>query len=145
MEVIFAGRRGTAVKLEMRNNIDSLEEALDALDSWIEEEGGSPRLTFAARLVMEELATNIIKYGYDDALEHTIRIEFDSGPPASMRIEDDGHAFDPVRDAPEPDLSGDAAERPIGGLGLHMVRTMTQSMRYSRERDLNRLAVTFPD
>jgi anti-sigma regulatory factor (Ser/Thr protein kinase) len=62
-----------------------------------------------------------------------------------MRIEDDGHAFDPVRDAPEPDLSGDAAERPIGGLGLHMVRTMTQSMRYSRERDLNRLAVTFPD
>ncbi len=133
------------MKLEMINSIDSLEEALDALDAHIEADGGSPRLAFAARLAMEELVTNVIKYGYDDALEHTIRVEFDSGPPASMIVEDDGHAFDPVKDAPEPDLSGDAAQRPIGGLGLHMVRTMTSSMRYSREKERNRLALTFPD
>ena len=132
------------MKFEIRNSIDSLEVALDTLDSRIEARGGSPRLAFAARLAMEELVTNIIKYGYDDAREHTIRVSFEFGPPASMSIEDDGHAFDPMRDAPEPDLSGAVAERTIGGLGLHMVRTMTSSMEYSRESNRNRLALTFP-
>ena len=129
----------------MRNSVESLEEALGTLDSRIEAGGGSPQLAFAARLAMEDLVTNVIKYGYDDAVEHSIRVDFDFGPPASMSIEDDGHAFDPVRDAPKPDLSGDAAQRPIGGLGLHMVRTMVSTIEYSRECDRNRLELTFPD
>lgn len=132
------------MKLELENNLEALEVALDSLEAWIEEAGGSMKLCYAARLAMEELGTNIVKYGFDDAGRHLIRAEFEMGPPAFLSLEDDGHPFDPTHDAPEPDLDLDVDERPIGGLGLHMVRKMTASFEYHRVDERNVVTVTFP-
>lgn len=42
-------------------------------------------------------------------------------------------------------MVADKAGSPVGGLGLHMVRTMTSSMIYSRGGGINRLTLTIPD
>ena len=132
------------MKFEFENRLESLEEALDALEAHVEEVGGSPKLSFTARLDLEELSTNIIKYGYDDSETHIVHADFAMGQPPSMVLEDDGHPFDPTTDAPEPDTSLNVEDRPIGGLGLHMVRSMTASFTYRRAGTLNRVTVTFP-
>jgi anti-sigma regulatory factor (Ser/Thr protein kinase) len=105
--------------------------------------GATPRLTYAVMLVVEELVTNTIKYGYDDREEHRIRLTLELSTPVSLCIEDDGHAFDPLTQAPAVALDAAVEERPIGGLGLHMVRAETASMRYRRIQDTNRLEVEF--
>jgi serine/threonine-protein kinase RsbW len=87
---------------------------------------------FLADLVIEELLTNTIKYGYDDKNAHRIHVcvKFHDGQ-LCIEVRDNGHAFDPLaQDAP--DLTLPAEERPIGGLGIHLVRQMTDDVRYER-------------
>ena len=134
------------LQMDIANTMEALAASLDRLEAFIEREDGQPRLAYVARLVLEELVANTINYGYDDQEVHSIRVVFSIGPPASMRIEDDGHAFSPLADAPEPDLATPADERAIGGLGIHMARAMTASMDYQRNGNLNRLDIVFlPD
>ena len=58
-----------------------------------------------------------------------------------LTIQDNGPAFDPST-AGVPDTALPADERPVGGLGLHLVRTLSDSFDYSREGDRNRYVIT---
>jgi phosphoserine phosphatase RsbU/P len=133
------------LRLDIANRPDALSDALDRVDAFIETARAAPRLADAVRLVLEELLTNTIKYGYDDAAEHRIQVVLGLGPPATLCIEDDGHAFDPVAGMPTLDPTGSVEDRPIGGLGLHLVRSQTASLRYRRSEGRNRLEIVFPD
>ena len=81
--------------------------------------------------------TNIISHAYDDEDEHqiAIRVALD-GEGVAVRVEDDGRAFNPL-DVPRPDLGLDLAKRPIGGLGVHIVRSVMDALEYRRENDRN--------
>ena len=48
----------------------------------------------------------------------------------SIEIVDDGPRFDPLEDAPLPDPDAPLEDRPVGGLGVHLVRTMMDEMTY---------------
>jgi sigma-B regulation protein RsbU (phosphoserine phosphatase) len=132
-------------QLEIANQPDALSGALDAIEAFMVQAGATPRLAYAVMLVVEELVTNTIKYGYDDCEEHLIRLRLDLRTPVTLWIEDDGHPFDPLTQAPAVALDAAVEERPIGGLGLHMVRSQTASMRYRRIQGINRLEVEFPE
>jgi anti-sigma regulatory factor (Ser/Thr protein kinase) len=54
---------------------------------------------------------------------------------------DSGRPFDPLSDAPEPDLNAVVEERRIGGLGVHLVKTLMDQMHYKRENEQNRLTI----
>lgn len=101
-----------------------------------------PAAEFLTDLVIEELVTNTIKYGYDDKAAHRIHvcIEFHDGR-LCIEIRDNGHAFDPLAQE-APDLTLSAEERPIGGLGIHLVRQMTDDVRYERRGDENIVTAT---
>jgi sigma-B regulation protein RsbU (phosphoserine phosphatase) len=131
------------LELDIANNLDALATAIDRLDGFLEQQDASPRLAYVARLVLEELVANTIYYGYDDQDTHSIHLRFRIGPPAAMVLEDDGHPFDPLAEAPEPDLDTTAEDRAIGGLGIHMVRSMTASQEYQRKDGINRLEIVF--
>tara|TARA_B100000609_G_C17165319_1_gene408528 strand:+ start:720 stop:1133 length:414 start_codon:yes stop_codon:yes gene_type:complete len=93
-------------------------------------------------LALEEMVTNIIKYGYDDKGGHNIRVEVEIGDEAAhMLIEDDGHEFDPLNQA-MPDLDRDITEREIGGVGIFLTRNMVSEINYSRENNKNKLRIT---
>jgi len=92
------------------------------------------------RLVLEELLANALDHG--GASNCSVTLGFD---PASiaLRIEDDGHAFDPLA-APALELDADDPDRPVGGLGIHLVKTLALDARYAREDERNHLTLLLP-
>jgi anti-sigma regulatory factor (Ser/Thr protein kinase) len=136
--------RPVVLKLFIANDMEHLHVAMQDLDIFLETHGVPPKLGYEIRLAFEELVINIVKHGYDDADRHVIEVTVALDSPPSMTIIDDGHPFDPVADAPPPALDAAIEDRPIGGLGLHLLRTMGLAMDYRREGSRNSLRITFP-
>jgi anti-sigma regulatory factor (Ser/Thr protein kinase) len=89
---------------------------------------------YLLRLVIEEIATNIVKYGYDQGAQGVIQLHYANERDAlRVTIRDRGRPFDP-REAPDPALGDDPATRQIGGLGLFLVRESSDELRYSHDR-----------
>ena len=94
-------------------------------------------------IVVEELVTNLLKYGYQDrarpgAVEIALLIEEGR---LTIELIDDGGAFDPFA-GPAPEFGQPLEARPLGGLGLQIVRLLTESRNYSRVNDRNLTRLT---
>jgi anti-sigma regulatory factor (Ser/Thr protein kinase) len=85
------------------------------------------------RLVIEEIGTNIVKYGYPQDAPGVIQLQcaYDKGL-LQVIIRDQGNPFDP-RECPDPDMSADIASRPVGGLGLFLVRASVDDLEYHHD------------
>ena len=128
--------------LLIANELDELQKVNAAIEELAEEENWSPDVTFQIGLAVEELGVNIVNYGYEDDKDHEIRIVISSEDEAiTIEIEDDGHAFNPLSDAPEPDLDAEVEDRTVGGLGIHLVRTMMDEVHYQRQQNKNCLTL----
>jgi len=81
-------------------------------------------------LILEELATNVMKYGGVASGADCCRIELERRPDeVEIRFSDAGSAFNPL-DREEVDTSLPIEERPIGGLGIHFIKHLTDSQHY---------------
>ena len=94
----------------------------------------------AARIMilLEELITNLMKYGYTDRAEPgvvEIALALD-GSLLEIEFIDDGCAFDPSA-GPLPEFGEPLEERQVGGLGLHLLRSLTEVVRYERRNNKN--------
>jgi serine/threonine-protein kinase RsbW len=128
--------------LRLRNDYSELTAVSEATTGFLEENGIGPEVVFAANLAIEELVTNIIKYGYDDQDVHEIHVHLAKHPDhLAICICDDGHPFNPF-DQPTPDTSLPAEERDIGGLGIHFVRNMLDSCEHKHHEGKNIVTVT---
>ena len=123
------------------NRLGEIGKAAELIEAFGAAHGLSPEVVFKLNLALDEVVTNIISNAYDDEDEHqiAIRVALD-GEGVSVRVEDDGRAFNPL-DAPRPDLGLDLAKRPIGGLGVHIVRSVMDALEYRREDDRNILVM----
>jgi len=111
----------------VRDMVGALERARDLPED----------VVFALNVVLDELISNIVKYGYTDDAAHDIHVKLSATDSlVEIGIEDDGKAFDPFA-APEPDLSLPLEQRPVGGLGLHFVRKLMDDIKYKRENNRN--------
>jgi len=93
------------------------------------------------RLIVEELMTNTIKYGYGRECDRPIRLRLSAGPVPTLTYEDDAPPFDPTRWRPadETALPGDGPE---GQAGIKMVLGLSSSAAYEPRLDGNRLVLT---
>ena len=134
------------LSLQLANDFAALAPASAQVREFLGACGAPCAAEFLADLVIEELVTNTIKYGYDDEAGHCVhvRVEFHEGR-LCLEVRDDGRAFDPLAQA-EPDTTLPAEQRDIGGLGIHLVRQMTDEVRYERRGDENVVTAikTFP-
>jgi serine/threonine-protein kinase RsbW len=126
-----------AFRFTIPNRVEAIEQANAAAEAWLEEQGCGAECSLLVSLAIEELVTNCIKYGYDDSDEHQIGLRMEVVANVLMfEICDDGHPFDPLQ-APPPDLTLSLEERPIGGLGLHLLKEMSDGISYERRAGCN--------
>jgi anti-sigma regulatory factor (Ser/Thr protein kinase) len=83
----------------------------------------------AADLALEEHLTNLMKYGFADNLEHQIKVRFSLPADFVVEVEDDGRPFNPLNQ-PEVDITTPLDSKPIGGLGIHLMRRCMDHLEY---------------
>ena len=127
--------------LRLPASLDSVSTLLDALEAYAEEAELSPGIAARLNLVAEEIAANVAMHA-TGASFFELRITPGDGRLA-ISIEDDGPEYDPLARA-APDTDASVEDRDIGGLGVHLVREMTQDARYVRAGGLNRLSCALP-
>jgi serine/threonine-protein kinase RsbW len=133
---------GESLTIELKNTCDAIAPATEKAEAWLEAYDPSPKALYLVPLAIEEIVTNCIHYGYDDAGEHTIVITLSVvDQTLTLTVEDDGHEFDPMA-RETPDLTVPAEERSIGGLGIHLLRNLSDGMAYERRDGMNRLTLT---
>ncbi len=103
--------------------------------------GFSDKDLFALQIVVEELVTNVVDYGGVPAGEHAVRVELaaDEGE-LLVRLTDRGKEYNPLL-REDPDVTLPAEKRPIGGLGVHFCKKLTDSQHYERRDGCNVLTL----
>jgi anti-sigma regulatory factor (Ser/Thr protein kinase) len=105
------------------------------------EQGFGDEDVMAINLVLDEVVANVIEHGYKDGGRHEIRVTLTyEGDVLTVVVEDDARAFDPLQAKP-PDLDLPLEERPIGGLGIHIVRSVMNEVAYERRGERNILTM----
>lgn len=96
----------------------------------------APKTVAEINLVLEEVIANIVAHG-DRAAKQPITISLArEGDELTMTVVDEGPSFDPTVCTP-PDIAQPLQHRKIGGLGIHLVRTICQGCSYIRENGSN--------
>ena len=127
--------------IHIRNNYAELERAIREITRLLESGGMAPHFIRVVDLGLEEVITNILKYGYDDPKEHEIEIALlTADSELLMEVTDDGHEFNPL-EHPEPDADKPLEDRQPGGLGISFVRKLFDEARYRREAGKNILTL----
>ena len=92
-------------------------------------------------LVLEEAVSNVIFYAFEDELKHEIKIRISlKDNLLTIEITDDGKPFDPTS-LKQPDISLEAEDRPIGGLGIFLISKIMNEVHYARKNELNILTL----
>ena len=126
----------------LKNDLAEIARLAEEVERFGESSGLPMKVVFRINLVMDELLTNAISYGYRDDAEHTIQIRLHAEDGKVMvDIIDDGAPFNLEEEAPTPDLAAGVEEREIGGLGLHLVRNMVERVGYARDDEHNHLTL----
>ena len=126
-----------SLKLTIENDLAQLAVVRDQVESFAKRENLSRDVVFAAKLVLEELLTNTISYGYDDKSVQRIEIRLEvRGDQLIICTVDDGLAFDP-RTAKVPDTKASLKDRAIGGLGVHFVTILMDKFEYRHKNGKN--------
>lgn len=124
------------------NKVEDLEKFIQEVNVFLEHRVIPPRTVYNVNLVLEEALTNIIKYGFDDQVEHRISVQLVLDL-QQVRIEiiDEGREFNPLS-APPPVMKESIHDCAEGGLGIHLVRQVAETMEYERKADTNVLRLT---
>jgi serine/threonine-protein kinase RsbW len=107
-----------------------LDEALDAAQ------------VRSFELALEEIFTNIVMHGSQPGSTPLVEVSLHrAGESVTMTVEDDGPQFDPLS-LPAPDVTASLAARPVGGLGLFLVRKVMDTVSYARVAGRNQLRMS---
>ena len=118
--------------LILRNDISELQRVTASISSLCAREGIPADMEYDLTLALEEMITNVVEHaGFGDR-EHVLTVRLSLNEDEFVaQIEDEGREFDPTQH-PTPELDAPLAERKIGGLGIHLVRQIMESMEYER-------------
>ena len=125
--------------LKLEADPERLSDVADAIEELGAREGWPPDFLFRMNLVLEEMTLNVMTHGRDAGARELEVIVVCDADAVAIEIVDDGPRFDPLEDAPLPDPDAPLEDRPVGGLGVHLVRTMMDEITYRYQDGKNRL------
>src|SRR5688572_95572 len=121
------------------NQLQELVRVQELATSFLLRLGASPRTVYVTGVALEEVLTNVIRHGYEDVATHRISICLRAdGDQVEIQVEDDARPFDPTS-VPVVAMEAPLDACPVGGHGVHLVRTLVKHVRYERTGDRNRL------
>ena len=114
---------------------EAISDLTDEVMAFLDGRGVEVRAAHHTALVLSEVLTNLATHGRCPDRPARVAVTVEPGQ-VTGEIVDKGPPFDP-RLAPDPALDAAAADRPIGGLGLYLVRKLSCSLEYARRNDEN--------
>lgn len=128
-------------KLILQNEMAEISKLAIFIEELGEEFGLSPELVFNLNLVLEEAVSNVILYAYPKEEHQTISlIARKKDNQLIFVLTDSGKEFDPTQ-APDADITLSAEDRPIGGLGIFLIRQIMNTVEYQRIEGKNVLTL----
>jgi anti-sigma regulatory factor (Ser/Thr protein kinase) len=126
------------MRFTYRNDLAELAKLAADIEAFAEQHQLDAACVQTFNLCLDEVLTNIVSYGYTDTGPHEIYLDLEATPrEVTAAVRDDARAFDPLTEAPVPDLNAALEDRKIGGLGVHFVKTLMTRVAYRRENGWN--------
>ena len=128
--------------LTLPNDINTIPQLNEFIDTVCEELEIDMALAMSLNLAMEEAVVNVMDYAYPEWTEGEVDIEaIADETQLHFTISDSGKPFDPTAKE-EVDTTLSAEERPIGGLGIHLIRQLMDNISYERRDGKNILRLS---
>lgn len=128
----------SALRLSLGHDLSELGRLRRVATPFLEGCGASLRTMHRTSLALEEAVSNVVRHAAGvTSISVEITIEEEC---VHLLVEDDGPPFDPLS-VPEPALGGPLEDRPTSGLGIHLLRRMTDGLRYERAGSRNRVRI----
>ena len=127
--------------IELTNDVNDVPKMSEWIETLAEEIDIPMDKTFQLNLALEEAVVNVMNYAYPGQKGMPILIEANSEPSRlTLVIDDMGIPYDPTQNE-DPDITLSAEERPIGGLGIMLVKQLMDKVSYEYREGHNRLTL----
>ena len=133
---------GAERHLILHNDVTQIPQLADFIETIAMESKLDQGVAMSLNLALEEAVTNVIMYAYPEGSDGLVDVEAIIWKDhLDFIVPDSGVPFDPTSISP-PDLSLDAIDRPVGGLGIYLVNSIMDHVSYERKDGKNILSMT---
>lgn len=134
-------RMNALAEHRLRNDLSETRQIEAWVGKFAQQASLPPKVQNALDLALVEWMANIISYAFPDAREHWITVRFRADDQeVRVEVEDDGREFNPLN-LPPVDTTAPLETRPIGGLGIHMICKLMDTVLHRREGGRNILTL----
>jgi anti-sigma regulatory factor (Ser/Thr protein kinase) len=129
-----------AMEKNFKREINALDEIFEWIAAFITAQQIDPAAAFAVNLAVEELFTNMVKYGAGNVADVLIAIDRNGKDLVVTMIDSGVESFDVTKSA-EVDVTQTLENRQPGGLGLHLVKKMVDQLDYEYVNQQNKITL----
>lgn len=125
------------MEIILNHQPEARQQLLKALEVFAAEHHLPAKVVQSADLALEEHLANVFKHGYADDPERQVRVSlYCAERRVQIEVADDAPPFNPLNQPPV-DTTIPLEQRPVGGLGVHLMRQFMDSLEYRREGGRN--------
>ena len=125
------------IEVILGSDLEEMPGLMEAMTAFGESHGLTSDVIMEAQLVLEEAVANSMNHGFTDDADHRVEVRIAiEGQNLILEVTDDGIAYDPLA-RPPVDVDAPLEERPVGGLGVHLIRSLMDDVTYERIDDRN--------
>ena len=127
--------------VRITNQRDQIDTVRKFFDDYSKKNKLTEKTVHDIQMALDELLTNIVNYGYEDTDEHQIDIHFGVNDDAvKVEIVDDSKPYN-ILEKDNPDISLSMEDKPIGGLGIFLIKKLMSNVDYYTEEGKNHLVM----
>ena len=132
----------TELSIQLSNNRPEIRNLRNRFDIFAKDNKIPEKAIHDVQLALDEIVTNTIEYGYEDDDKHLIDIKFTFNKESlKITIIDDANPYN-ILDKEKPDTSLSLEDKPIGGLGIYLVKHLMTNIDYDYRDGKNHILLT---